>query len=43
MYLKIKPDERLFKWTILDNAIIKIMPETGGLFSQPGLKEIVKT
>ncbi|CAD8158155.1 unnamed protein product [Paramecium octaurelia] len=43
MYLKMKPDERLFKWTILDNAIIKIMPESGGLFSQPGLKEIVKT
>ncbi|CAD8153581.1 unnamed protein product [Paramecium pentaurelia] len=43
MYLKLKPDERLFKWTILDNAIIKIMPQSNGLFGQPGINEIVKT
>lgn len=42
MYLKMKPDERLFRWVILDNAIIKIIPESNGLFGQPGISEIVK-
>lgn len=42
MYLKMKPDEKMFRWVILDYAIKKMMPTTDGLFGKPHFDENLK-
>ncbi|CAD8069802.1 unnamed protein product [Paramecium sonneborni] len=43
MFLKIKNDDRMFRWAILDDAVKKIMPQFNGFFGQPEMNEAVKT
>lgn len=42
MYLKIKPEEKMFRWVLLDYAIKKMMPSSNGLFGPTNFEEIVK-
>ncbi|CAD8074360.1 unnamed protein product [Paramecium sonneborni] len=42
MYLKIKSNEQMFKWVILDEAIKKVMSQFNGLFEQPKIDEKIK-
>ncbi|CAK77068.1 unnamed protein product (macronuclear) [Paramecium tetraurelia] len=43
MFLKTKPDEKMFRWVILDYAIKKMIPQTNGIFGPPDLEQNLKT
>ncbi|CAD8145218.1 unnamed protein product [Paramecium octaurelia] len=43
MFLKMKPDEKMFKWVILDYAIKKMISQTNGIFGSADLDQTLKT